>query len=317
MTLAASTLHAHPLRRLSVEPSRHPRGAGFLSAASGLVCRHGRAYVIADDELHLTVFCDTTSPGQLHRVVAGELPAGKKARKKLKPDLETLLWWPHARGEANGGASLLALGSGSRASRERGVLVALDVQGEPTSAAPQAIDLEPIFKPLRERVGSLNIEGAFVLGHELVLLNRGLGHRLTDGRDNVVLHYLLSDVQALIDGSTKALPPKRQRHIALPRIQGVSMNFTDGAALPGDARGRWLFTAVAEDTEDSVADGDFLGAAVGMIDAQGALLALRPLAPAVKVEGIDVQLSHGQIQLCLVTDADDPEVASMLLRARW
>ena len=312
MTPAADTLHVHPLRHLNVEPSHHPRCAGFLSAASGLVCRLGRAYVIADDELHLTVFRDTTSPGQLHRVVAGELPTGKKARKKRKPDLETLLWWPRARSET-GGASLLAMGSGSRASRERAVLVALDAHGEPTSAAPQTIDLAPIFTPLRERVGSVNIEGAFVLGHELVLLNRGLA----DGRDNVALHYLLSDVQALMDGSTKALPPQRQRHIALPRMQGVSMSFTDGAALPGDAQGRWLFTAVAEDTEDSVADGDFLGAAVGMVDAQGTLLALRPLAPAVKVEGIDVQLSHGQINLCLVTDADNPEVASMLLRARW
>ena len=313
MTPAADTLHTHPLRRLSVEPSHHPRGAGFLSAASGLVCRHGRAYVIADDELHLTVFRDTTSPGQLHRVVAGELPAGRRARKKQKPDLETLLWWPRARSKTNGGASLLALGSGSRASRERAVLVVLDAHGEPTSAAPQTIDMAPLFTPLRERVGSLNIEGAFVLGDELVLLNRGL----TDGRDNVALHYLLSDVQALIAGSTKALPPQQQRRIALPRIQGVSLTFTDGAALPGDREGRWLFTAVAEDSEDSVADGDFLGAAVGLVDAQGTLLALRPLAPAAKVEGIDVQLSHGQMHLCLVTDADDPEVASMLLRARW
>ena len=313
MTLVVDALHAKPLRRLSVEPSQHPRGAGFLSAASGLVCRHGRAYVIADDELHLTVFRDTTSPGQLHRVVPGELPAGRKARKKRKPDLETLLWWPQARDKANDGASLLALGSGSRASRERAVLMALDARGEPTSAAPQPIDMAPIFTPLRERVASLNIEGAFVLGDELVLLNRGLA----DGRDNAALHYRLADVQALIDGRTKALHPQRQHHIALPRIRGVSLSFTDGAALPGDPQGRWLFTAVAEDTEDSVADGDFLGVAVGLTDAHGTLLALRPLEPAVKVEGIDVQLRDGQLHVCLVTDADDPEVASTLLRARW
>ena len=317
MTPSADTLHAPTLRSLNVDPARHPRGQAFLSAASGLVCRHGRAYVIADDELHLAVFRDTHSPGQLHRLFHGELPAGKKSRKKRKPDVETLLWWPHASDEANGGASLLALGSGSRANRERAVLIALDVQGEPAASMPREVDLAPLFAPLRERLQSVNIEGAFVLGDELVLLNRGLGHRRTDGRDNVALHYRLADVQALIDGGTTPLPPQKQRHIALPRIQGVSLNFTDGAALPGDREGRWLFTAVAEDSEDSVADGDFLGAAVGLVDAQGTLLALRPLAPAAKVEGIDVQLSHGQMQLCLVTDADDPEVASMLLRARW
>lgn len=309
MTLTQDVLHALPLRRLSVDPASHPRGQSFLSAASGLVCRHGRAYVIADDELHLGVFHDTASPGQLHRVLPGELPESKKARKRRKPDLETLLWWP----QAQGADSLLALGSGSRASRERAVLVALDAEGEPIFAATQVIHLAALFAPLRERLHSVNIEGAFVLGKELVLLNRGLD----DGRDNVALHYRLVDVQALIAGREEDLPPLRQTHHALPRVQGARLNFTDGAALPGDRQGRWIFTAVAEDSRDSVADGAFLGAAIGLVDSQGTLLALRPLAPAVKVEGIDVQLSHGRLQVCLVSDADDPEVASMLLRAHW
>ena len=97
MTLTQEALHALPLRRLSVDPASHPRGQSFLSAASGLVCRHGRACVVAEDELHLGVFHDTATPGQLHRVLPGELLESKEARKRRKPDLETLVWWPQAR----------------------------------------------------------------------------------------------------------------------------------------------------------------------------------------------------------------------------
>ena len=71
-----------------------------LSAASGLVCAHGRAYVVADDEHHLAVFRDLRSPGTLHRIRAGDLPDKTKARKRRKPDLETLLSLPALGGRA-------------------------------------------------------------------------------------------------------------------------------------------------------------------------------------------------------------------------
>ncbi len=300
----AAALPVHRLRQLDVDASTHPRGMSFLSAASGLVCRHGRAYVMADDELHLAVFRDAAAPGRLHRVFAGELPEDKKARKKRKPDLETLLWWPDPAGRP----SLLALGSGSRANRQRGVRVMLDTQGEPLPEA-QAFDLAPVYDGLRGEFGRLNIEGAFVSGDELVLLNRGLA----DGRDNAALHYRVADVRAVIDGRPERLRPTRLRHHALPRINGVSLNFTDGAALPG---GGWAFTAVAEDTECSVADGAFLGAVVGLVDAMGDIVALRSLAAA-KVEGVDVRRVGSALQLCLVSDADDPAVPSLLLLAHW
>ena len=49
-------------------------------------------------------------------------------------------------------------------------------------------------------------------------------------------------------------PPaiKSVQLLDLGAVDGVPLSLTDGAPLPG---GEWLFSAVAEDTSDSVADG--------------------------------------------------------------
>ena len=52
---AASPLFVRGLRTLSIDADLPPRGQAYLSSASGLVCRGGRAYVIADDEHHLAL----------------------------------------------------------------------------------------------------------------------------------------------------------------------------------------------------------------------------------------------------------------------
>ena len=134
-------LTLRPLRDLTVDPAAHPRGQPHLSSASGLVCAHGRVYVIADDEQHLGVFDDPRSPGRLVRLLEGELPVGKKERKRVKADLEVLLALPASAAWPHG--ALLALGSGSRPNRERGVLVALGarrarrVVGRAAAAGPR------------------------------------------------------------------------------------------------------------------------------------------------------------------------------------
>jgi hypothetical protein len=312
MPKAHAPLPTQTLRLLNVDPLQHPRGAAFIGAASGLLCRQGRVYVVADDEHHLAVFDSLHQPGSLHRVFAGDLPAGKKARKRLKPDLECLLWWPAPAPAA--APALLALGSGSKAGRDRAVLLPLGTDGkpEPAPGAVQQLELAPLYEPLRERFGRINIEGAFLLADELVLLQRG-------GRDaiNASLHYRIDDLRALIGGNTTPRPPRRIVEHHLGTLQGVALGFTDAAALPQAQGGGWVFTAVAEDSDNAVADGDFCGAVVGIVDAQGECVAMRPLAQAAKVEGIDVQLHGGQLRLCMSTDADDPEVPSQLLLALW
>jgi hypothetical protein len=304
---AVATLAVKPLRRLTVDPKDHPRGQHHLSAASGLVCALGRVYVIADDEHHLAVFKDLHAPGQLHRLFPGDLPEPKKARKRLKPDLETLLLLPAQQAWPHG--ALLALGSGSRENRHTGVLVPLRENGEPWQRRVQRFDLTPLYAPLRGLLGEINIEGAMVIGSELVLLHRGG----TGSAGSAALHYPLRSLLHAADGQRSSVKPTSTRHYRLGAIDGVELGFTDGAALPS---GGWVFTAVAESRDNAVADGPCLGSAVGVADTEGRVAVLRRLVRPFKVEGIAAHVSGGATTLCMVTDADDPAQSSVLLLAR-
>jgi uncharacterized protein DUF6929 len=296
-------LRAQPLRELTLRPHDHPRGASHLSAASGLVCANGRAYVIADDEHHLAVFDDLRSPGALHRIRAGDLPHQTKARKRRKPDLETLLWLP-AFGEAG---TLVALGSGSRENRCAGVAIPLGDYGQPL-AQVRAFDLAPLYGTLARQLGGLNIEGAMAIGDDVMLLNRG-GR---DGLANAAVRFPLATLHALMDGSREIDVRCSIQRFDLGHLDGVALGFTDGAAR-GD--GSWLFSAAAERSADSVADGPCAGSVLGQVSARGQLVAMRCLESCDKVEGVAVQLDGPAV--CMVTDADDPRRGARLLLARW
>ena len=293
------------IRTLTIDRHRHPRGQPHLSAASGLVCANGLVYVISDDEHHLAVFSDRTGPGELQRLFAGDLPAGKKERKRLKPDLETLLWWPAK-------SALVALGSGSRSNRSAGVLIPLGAQGEPLTAL-RHFDLQPLYAPLRDALGEINIEAAMLLGGEFVLLNRGVAGR----SDNAAVHYPLQVLADAVEGrlstTTSAVTPASIRRYTLGSIGAVPLAFTDAAALPD---GGWVFTAVAEDTRDSYTDGGCSGSVVGRVNARGELVTTHRLEAMAKVEGIAVRVDDAGMTLCMVTDADDPAQPSQLLMAR-
>ncbi|MBK8070540.1 MAG: hypothetical protein IPK34_00350 [Ramlibacter sp.] len=128
---------------------------------------------------------------------------------------------------------------------------------------------------------------------------------------NACIQYALGDIVDWLDRpdtETDRPPPAPSRiaDCALGQVGGVALGFTDGCALPG---GGWLFSAVAEDTSDSYADGVCAGSAIGWVDAQGTLRDMAALAGAPKVEGVAL---HGG-RLLMVTDADDPGTASQLL----
>ncbi|RYF38219.1 MAG: hypothetical protein EOO25_17660 [Comamonadaceae bacterium] len=241
-------------------------------------------------------------PVELKRLACGDLPHDKGQRKKHKPDLEALvlleqLGRPAAR-------ALLALGSGSRPNRERGFLLELDGENRPVGDA-RAVDLSALYQPLRMVFPDLNIEGAFVTRDEFRLLQRA---NKGDAR-NACVSYPLANLQEWLVQQRSVPPqPLRITLFALGEVAGVPLGFTDAASLPG---GGWLFSAVAEDTADSYADGSCAGSVVGWVDAQGSLERMEPLAGAPKVEGIAV-LADGRI--LMVTDADDPQAASRLLQ---
>jgi hypothetical protein len=287
------------LRRLTLNPLEHPQGRSQISAASGLVCTHGRAWVVGDDEQHLASFNSRTAPGELHRLLPGDLPADNAERKKRKADFETLLWWPETQ-------SLVALGSGSAPNRERGVAVPIS-----NLAAPQVFNLAPLFEPLREQLGRINIEGAFCWQEHVLLLNRGHAQ----GGPNAVARYRSADVAQLMQGRLDRLAPQSLQTFDLGAIGNAQWGFTDGTALP-DGSG-WLFWAAAEASANSVADGVVRGAALGWVNAQGQLAAWRQLDVPHKVEGIDIQQRTEGLWVFMVTDADNPREASWLLGMKW
>ncbi|MBL0728755.1 DUF6929 family protein [Piscinibacter sp. HJYY11] len=308
--MASATLLAQTLRPLTVRPRQHPRGLDHVSAASGLVCAHGRAYVVCDDEHHLAVFDDAQRPGTLHRLLHGDLPPDAVERKRRKADFEALLLlegYP-----THGAQALVALGSGSTPQRDTGVALVLDGQGRPTKDLCR-FSLTALYQPLRSALGEINIEGAFLQGDELVLLHRG-GQ---GGADNAVLRLQRAQLVAAIGGRGGIGPAPEITHLALGALDGVPLGFTDGAALSG---GGWVFCAAAEDTQDSYADGACAGGAVGVVNAAGELTALHRLASLhnthQKPEGIAVRERRDGLDLCLVTDADDPARAAELLLAR-
>ncbi len=306
MTSPRVDLPVQALRLLHLAAGAHPHGLGHLGAASGLVRLGQRLFVVADDEHHLGSFdLGNDAPVQLHRLRDHDLPVADAARKAAKPDLEVLLHLPPKLAGPHG--ALLALGSGSGPRRHAAMLLPLDADSRPTSHV-QALSLEPLYAPLRARFADLNIEGGFFDGDELVLLQRGN----RSGTPNASLRYGPGQVRDWLAGGSAGTLPDEQT-FELGQIDGVTLAFTDGTALAG---GRWAYSAVAEDSADSWADGACVGAVVGIVDAAGRIVTQRRLQPTCKVEGITAREHGGEIELLMVTDADDPTVPARLVRAR-
>ena len=172
------------------------------------------------------------------------------------------------------------------------------------------VDLSDLYAPLRARFADLNIEGAFVASGELRLLQRG---NRADAR-NACIALDWNQIAPWLGGQ-KPVPPavKAVQTIELGSVDGVPLGLTDGAAL---SAGAWVFCAVAENTDSSYHDGHCAGSAVGAVGPDGKLRRLEFLQGAPKVEGIAVQVDGGELVLTLVTDADDPAIASQLLEVR-
>lgn len=320
--MATHTLSPVFVQTLRLDPAQHPRGQAHLSAASGLVRVRQRLYVVADDELHLGIFDESAAPrvgavpahgsehaaGSLLRLMEGQLPQDPGKRKKAKPDFESLVHLPRLPGCPAG--ALLVLGSGSKPNRETGVLIALDAQGLPNGRMA-TVDLATLYAPLRKRFADLNIEGALLVSGELLLLQRGnKGHAL-----NACIRFDWNLMAPWLAGVQTQVPAaKSVQLLELGSVDDVPLGLTDGAAMHG---GAWAFSAVAENTNNSYQDGACVGSAIGVVGADGSLQSLHLLDGAPKVEGLTVVADAGGGWVCtLVTDPDDPSVASQLLQAR-
>jgi hypothetical protein len=272
--------------------SRH----AFLSAASGLVEIGPTLCVVGDDEQHLVLFDQNDEgPGRLLRLLPGDLPRKKKTRKKVKPDFEILFALPSAVGGASN--RIFAMGSGSTPERYRGVLIDMD------SDSVAVIDQQPLFAQIAGLVAEVNLEGAAVRGDRLLLFNRG---NVTNP-ETCIFETALA---ALVGGDDAEV--RLIKTLALPIIDGVPLTVTDACGLGED---QFLMSAVAEVTDDSYADGDILGAAIILLDANLDVLAIEALEPTHKIEGIAAQRTATGADLLCVSDADDPDTPSSLFSA--
>lgn len=285
-------------------PARAADAPAWISAASGLLRLGRRLYVVADDERFLATFdLDDSGPGQLLPLFDMPLPPDAAARKAAKPDCEALLALPPFDGCPHG--ALMAVGSASRNTRMMAAWLAVDAHGQPAGPV-QRLDLTDLLSSLQDRLGGLNIEGAFVQGDRLCLLQRGHG----GGGINACAQWHWPAVARWIGGGGVAPRALGLQRYELGAIDGVALSFTDGAALPD---GGWLFSAAAEDTRDSYADGPCAGSVLGRVDAAGTLGPVRRLLPRCKVEGVAVSADAQGLQVLLVTDADDRRQPAQLL----
>jgi hypothetical protein len=311
-----SAIKTSVLRDLTVRNT-----SAFLSAASGLVCAFGSAYVVADDQQFLTRFRNAHDLGEPLVLSSNSLPLDAKLRKQKKHDYETLLLLP-SRNETP--SSLVALGSGSGPNRNRGGRVNLDSTGQ-WIGVPLTFDLLPIYSDLLRKLGDLNIEGGFVTCHptsgqkHLVLLNRAVAGKSA----NTAIFFPASVLYDALNGEYKNTKPQNIVEFELGDLEGIGLGFTDAAALDD---GGWLFCAAAEDRSDSFNDGACAGSVIGRVSSNNTLTAIKRLDKKVKVEGIAVQPQSPAfrnnertetLKICLVTDADNPALVSQMLTAQF
>ena len=154
------------LRELDVERREGDSRDGWIRSASAVVRRADYTYVAGDDELDLAVFrLSSAEPGELHRALEDD-------GSDDKPDLEALTALPPFAGSPYGG--LLGLGSGSNERRDRGFFCHFDARGA-LDGDPAQIELQPLYRRLREEIDELNVEGAAVLDDRFLVFHRGNG----------------------------------------------------------------------------------------------------------------------------------------------
>lgn len=291
-----------PLRELDLADT--PSGAPpHVASASGVAKRGRHIYVIGDESNHLACFDLTKeAPGTLRRALSGEVPTDPEERAKHKADLEALTVLPPGKGNPYG--ILLGIGSGSGEGRDRAFAWDLEADGK-LRGDPREVDLSPAYELLRGEIGDLNVEGAAVLGEELLLFHRGNADR----GENAIARIALADALTSMRGDLRIDVEELRslRNYELGRLDDVRLCFSDASPLGEDLV---VFTASAED-----ADGEIHGSVIGLLSSDGEIRRLRGIDRRWKVEGVHATIDTGVLDLLFVCDQDDPDSASPLLSA--
>ena len=291
------------LRDLDLEEASGPGLPAHVASASGVARRGRNVYVIGDESNHLGVFDLTnTEPGHLVRALSGDVPTDPEERAKHKSDMEALTVLPPGEGSPYG--VLFGVGSGSGENRDRGFAWDLEADGS-LHGDPREVDLSPAYGLLRDEIGDLNIEGAAVLGEELLMFHRGNDSEAGNAIARISLPQALESMQGDLRIDVEELVSLRRYELG--RLDDVDLCFSDATPL-GD--GYVVFTASAEDS-----DGDIHGSVIGLIAPDGDVQRLRRIDRQWKVEGVHATTDTGVLDLLFVCDQDDPDTPSPLLGA--
>ena len=233
------------LRDLELEEASGPDLPAHVASASGVARRGRNVYVIGDESNHLGVFDLTNAePGKLVRVLEGDVPTDPEERAEHKADLEALTVLPPGDGSPYG--ILLGVGSGSGERRDRGFAWDLGADGG-LDGDPREVDLSPAYGLLRESIGDLNIEGAAVLGEELLLFHRGNDSEAGNAVARLSLPQALESMHGDLRIDVEEVASLRRYDLG--ELDGVELCFSDATPL-GD--GYVVFTASAEDDDGAI-----------------------------------------------------------------
>jgi hypothetical protein len=287
-----------------------------VRAGSSLAWVGERLALIQDDANFLALVDPATAA-----VESVTLPAGKgglrqfddlRGNKKQKLDLEACV-------AIEGGATVLAFGSGSTERREKVLVVRGIGSGAP---AVELVEFPALYHLLRGTPGfapgRLNLEGAAQIGDRLRFFSRGNGKERDGVKPvNATCDLPLEELLGHIAAPDRFPPPTPidVTQFDLGDLDLVPLGFTD-ATVVGEGV---VYSAAAEASPDAVDDGSVTGSALGVIDADGRtrwapLKVERGELFAGKVEGVVSAGAPGRF--FVVLDADDPGAPSELCAVR-
>lgn len=333
--LGAKILSRKPLRYrrggdAGLDRPAHVRASSALCWVGGEL---GRELLVLQDDAAFLGIVDAAS-GLVEDVPLAASAGGhrvfdaRRGNKADKPDFELAF---------GAGDTLYALGSGGLAARQR-------VLRWRRGAAPELVALPRLYARLRQAVvgeANLNLEGAALLGEQVVLANRGGDGSVggAGGSPDALVRLPLAQLIALLeDPEGAALPELCVERVALHGLASAAgggalhpLRFTDLSPRSAGRGGGLWYLAAAEQTDNFYDDGHVVGSAIGIVrfaDSRdggagggggGAVTELRyaPIcdeggAPSAdKVEGV---CEHARPdRLWAVTDPDDPDRPGELL----
>jgi hypothetical protein len=279
-----------------------------VRAASALRRFDGRLVIVQDDTDALAV---RDGSGVVRAVMLPPRASGRRVfddtlgNKHEKLDLEACVTIADGR--------LVAFGSGSLPARER--LVVWDGRAPPIVVAASSL-----YGDLRAAVTQggawLNVEGAAVSGNTVKLFHRGNDARGA-AAPNAIAEIELDELVEWLGGGAESPRVARVTAVDLGAERGVPFGFTDAVALDDE---RIVVLACAEDSASATSDGDVLGCRIGLLDAQGLVMAdvcdAAGRRTMLKLEGIERRVGSST-EFDVVVDVDRPSAPALLGRLVW